>query len=359
MNDLIQLIEIIPGGIYQDVEFIRMKFKGLGPVSCEKRWEEIKPYIPKKGVVLELGSAEGYFTQKIAEASPDVLVWSIEENKQRAEIQKELLKLKGIKNVALCNYKMTANDLFCLSHTCEGIDLFLALSVFHHWRPLFTKLAISNIAKMIPNLIVEFPQKDISGAEFPDLTYPIMQDQYSHLDIFISRFYKMKALIGSSFLESDEDRPIWLFKKTRLHRHPLNSFFSRHWQELLWGRTRCNRLDYENKKWKLKRKVEMESETYDRPSEPWIPGLNLFNLLQFGMIYPELPWLKQEIEMKYNLLINKDKKPTEIGLKNCLLTPNGVKVIDWDHNDPHYDPDFARAEVEKTIKELTENYEKT
>jgi len=348
-----KLIKDIPGGIYQDIILKKQKIQGACPVSCWKRWKQIRLDIPIQGVVCDLGSAEGYFTLKIAQTRPQVLVWSIEENPERAQIQKELLKLHKIKNVVLCNSRFNDIDLYLLSECVEGIDLFLILSVFHHQLPEISQRMVEHMAKIAPKIIVEFPKLfPMVNNDFPDLTQAILQNQYSNFDKILHKNYIYIEKIAENFCgqekEFEEKRVIYYGKNFNLKREFLGSYFSRYLMQR--GQTIYNKLAFGNRGWVLKRKFEPKNLIYDRPIEKWISGLNLYNLLQFNLIYPEQEDLEKEIREKYMALLT--HKPTEIGLKNCLYTSHGVEPIDWKHNDPHFNFKTFESEIEKTIQEL-------
>lgn len=336
--------------LYQDVETNKQTVKGVCPVDCLTRWKQIKPFIPKAGVVLEIGADCGYFTAKIAEAYPNTLVWAFEIS-DRWKIAKELFEQKKLYNVVLCNWELTPRDLFCLTHNVEAVDLVLALSVFHHFLPGHTRQAIKWLSQMWPRLIVEYPVKTEHGNKFPDLSYETMQDQYSNLHYLFNNYNKKKT-IAENRIDANETRRICYLEKKRIERDNLCSWFTRDLEDP--QRPLNNKLIYERNQWALYRKAEANSLFYELAQKPWVPGILLYNALQFNVQWPPKKWIEAQVENKYKELIEAGENVTEIGLRNCVFTAQGIEVIDWEHDHPYYSKDIAFQEVKKTFKELND-----
>jgi hypothetical protein len=331
---------------YQDIELNnKILVKGLAPVSCERRWNQIKNQIEGRSVILEVGSDVGFFTKRLAKKFPTSIILSFEESK-KALIQKELLRAEGIKNVLLFHQKFWLKELEMITSSCEAIDYAMFMSVFHHHPPKETLQMIDLVFKNIPHLITEHPVlKEHDGGEFPNNTDDLVQNQYSNLEKEIRKRFQRVDLVGQTTLDGLEDRKIFHAYNSHLIRPNQTSVI--HEEEINDEKLKHNKLEYWHGYWTLYRKYEPEDKEHTRPPENWKHGMSAYDAHMFNLIYPQREWWVEESEIAYGDLIEKGLNVTEIGPTNLIFTTGGLQAIDWDHQNEHYTRSWAEQEIEK------------
>lgn len=346
---MINTAQLEKDGVYQDIELNgKIIVKGLCPVGCEKRWQQIKPVLRGRNVILEVGSDTGFFTKRIAKEFSTSVILSFEKS-EKALIQKELLKAEGIKNVILFHQPFWLNEMEMIAQSCEAIDKIMFLSVFHHHIPQETLRMLDLISRNIPALITEHPVLNpVEGKEFPDRTDDFIQNQYSNLGKEISKRFEYMQFLGQTTLQGTEDRKIYHSYNSHLVRPELPSVVSE--ERVTDPKLLTNKLEHWYEHWTLHRKWEPTDIDYSRPPESWTPGFSAYDAMQFNCIYPEKDWWKEQSDLAYTDLIEQGANVTEIGPTNLIFTPWGLKVVDWDHQNPHYTPAFAYSEIEKLKK---------
>ena len=331
MTDLTKLKKLLEGHTaYQDIEIDGQVFvKGMR--ECKSRWNIIRPHIKRNTVIMDVGSDLGYFTSKIAETFRDSLVISLERSEKGAQIQKEILKLKKLSNVVLCNHAIDTPTLECLNNTVEGIDTFLVPSVFHHYPLEKTKEFLSCISKFCPELIIEIPH--VWNA--PDVTGV----QYTNFDKELKNYYRNVEFIGESQLGAGQSRKFYKAWNTHLTREALTPTFDFGLDEKM--KHRVHKLAYDNGKW-MHSKMSVTGGPYDVNTD-WIPGFSPWTLLHWNLIYPDPEWWQKNALAAYQKLIDKKLPVGDVRVQNLLVTHQGIVAIDWAHNDP---PETAKRHLE-------------
>jgi len=301
-EELKQMIKDCKGG-YQPVE-IDDEHITDGWRACEDRWNIIKQRLKQGQVIMDIGSYFGYFGVKIAREFSKSLVWSIEANGPAVNVQREVIKLNKLNNILLSHRALSVNDLLRLSRTAEGIDVILALSVLHEWPRDQLRNILYLFSRIAPELIIEVDNKNE--------TYPGKQDIVS-LDYnnILRFFYDDVQLIGHSKSVKGFERPIYYCKNKQLIKNNVTSYFT---GESGFGNpAKRHNIKFSFDNWVLDDRKE------------WTQGLNLSNMLHFNLIWPEniihqaaCEWFKI-----------KDQGPTDITLKNVLITAQGLKLIDY------------------------------
>ena len=278
---------------YQDVELNGTTIvNGKCPVSCERRWHQIKSSFAGRNVILEVGSDVGFFTKRLAKEFPTSVILSFEKS-DKALVQKELLRAEGIKNVLLFNQPFWIGEMERLAQSCEAIDTVTFLSVFHHHEPMESLRMLDLLSRNIPNLITEHPiVNPVETTEFPDRTDDFIQNQYSNFEREIKKRYESVQYLGHTTLQGIEDRKILHSSNRHVLRAGLATTI--HKQRVGDRRLVQNRLDYWYGHWTLHRKYEPEDKAYTRPTEGWIPGFSAYDAHQFNLIYPEKKWWQED-----------------------------------------------------------------
>lgn len=134
----------------------------VGVRQCEQRWQLIQPIIANIGpkpVIVDIGSAQGWFPITIAGEFPDAHIISVEEDVDAASLQRELLAANGISQVRLINERWDGHNLHPFG---IGVDVTLMLSVLH-WMDNPAE-AFQSALDMSDVVIVESPDPNDVGA---------------------------------------------------------------------------------------------------------------------------------------------------------------------------------------------------
>jgi hypothetical protein len=323
-------------GFYQTVDIKGVEYKGCR--DCDKRWQAIKPYVNKNSVVMDIGSNYGYFSHKIAKLHPDCLVWSIESDSKRAEIQKMVLTENDIKNIVLSEYELKLNDFVQLARGAEGIDTILALSVIHYFPPEDLPHIIWLMSMIAPNLIIEPPSVEESQVAEKDNV-----NKMGLIENYLNLFYESVDKIGESPSPKDKTimRPIYRAENKSLFRKGVVGYIG-------GEMGRSHNISFNNG-WKLDKKRK------------WQVGLNLVNLIHFNLIYPHRDRLIARAGERYFDILKTKFAPTDVRPWNCLVTPFDVEVIDYKErtgvyeNWEKYQKDVANWSPEDFADRIKEN----
>jgi SAM-dependent methyltransferase len=281
---------------YQDV-YVGEELYQFGVRKCQPRWDAIKCLIPPRGVVLELGSAQGYFTREIALEYPDSLVVAFECDEASCNLQKAIFEAEGIYNVVLCQHRLTASNLAKWVDCVEGFDMVLALSVLHHFPPEDLCWLWRNLRGVAPDIIIEVTgegEDEACGGEAKELArslarfLDVVTTSDSHLGDYGRKIYASVGKSGS-IVRSAVDAYMGV-------PHEGNTKFDLKWDGY----------------WKLKGKR-------------MVPGVNVWNLLQFNPVWPEREWWQAQAIAAYRgLSFKSDVRPW-----NLIVTSNGLRAIDY------------------------------
>lgn len=281
--------------IYQDIELDGEKI-ARGKRACRKRWDMIKPHLKNHDVIMDIGSALGYFTHKIAKELPDSLTVSFEADPKACEIQKKIYEHEGIYNLVLCQHKLKKSDLDKWINCVEMFDVILALSVLHHYPKNLVRSVLKNLCKLTPLLIGEVPHPSEEGAP-GKASAEIVRKLIRH---------KVKWIGSTSSPHSSSTRGIWI-KSCNPSRRELDGYFGVSHK----NRNKYN-LRHKDGEWLLNNKSI-------------IHGVNVWNLLHFNVIWPPPSWWKTQARAAYDALIEKsDVRPW-----NLIFTSTGLKAIDY------------------------------
>lgn len=317
--------------IYQDIEVYDKKL-WKGKRDCEKRWEAIEPYLSPESVIIDLGSSTGFFTRRIAKKYPSSLVISFECMDAEAELQKKILELEGIHNVVLLKHRLNYEEVKKWVECVDCVDMLIALSVFHHFPSKVVYDILHNLSRFIPKVVAEVPKKretEACGQGSVLQLHPFdktlnscwatvkkIADIPSHLGDNERSVYFGKKIISRSGLLAYWDSPNTISKHT------------------------CS---YVGGKWQVGSK------------ENYIPGVNVWTLLQLDPIWPLSDWWVKECRKEWDRVLENNDYVSDCRPWNMLFTADGLKAIDYTDKFPKGDKaEFKEGDVDKVCKVLTE-----
>lgn len=311
-DNILKLIDKLPE-VYQDIKF-NGELLAKGVRDCQDHWTTIRERIGSHDVVLDLGSSVGYYSHKIAQEFPDSLVISFESDPIMCQIQREIYKAEGIYNVVVCNHRLSADDLRLWVKYVDCFDTTLALAVLHHYPEDEVSSVFNNLRVLSGQIIGEVPaseEVEACGAGAKTEALKIAEDQ--------QRIGSFSSHLG------DYKRNLWVTKHAQIDRLGLDAFYGvahmdRHKFDLTW-----------DKEWRINQKRI-------------IPGVNVWNLLHYNIVYPlEHWWIKQAQKAYDSLRFKSDVRPW-----NLLVTSRGLLPIDYMTKFPLRDPaEFKRADIIK------------
>jgi hypothetical protein len=275
----------------------------------KKRWNLIKPYIKENEVVIDFGSAIGFFSKKISEMGN--LVFSIESEKDL--VAKQIRENKDNRNLLISNKRFKLKDFQDLEKVPETIDTILMLSVIHHFdEDWFEVLKI--VSKLARKLIIEFPAENEKPAVNSHLCPFMNKVNLKGLFDHVEEIAKVKSHLGNYY------RSIFYCENKTFKRTGLENYIG--YKEAAGALTtdlfvsRLKRLEFKRNHWYLNDKKIFR-------------GLNLSNLFKLGLVHPTRDTLFEKIKSAYDQKLKTYDVVTDVRLWNCIITKNGVEAIDF------------------------------
>lgn len=285
---------------YQDISFNGKLYKGRR--ECSKRFDLIAPLFQPHDTVMDLGSSLGYYSHRLAKFLPDTLIVSFESDPIMVEIQKKIFKEEGIYNVIVCQHRLEAKDLVKWASCVEFFDKVIALSVLHHYPYPEVATAYNSLLTLSDNIIGEIPHKDEEKACGFETTKKMWQ------------MLGEKTVLGTCVSHLDGDREIWV-KTNTVKREKLDAFIG---------------VEHEDR-----HRFTAHENTLN--GKHIIKGLNLWNLHQFNIQWPDPKWWHSQIKSAYTMDKKSDVKPW-----NLLVTSNGLRAIDFSTSFPQGDQAYYK-----------------
>ena len=307
--------------VYQDI-VVNGEILAKGVRDCRSRWEIIKDHCGPHNVILEVGSAQGYFTTQMARTYPDSLIVSFESDSVSCEIQKEICRREGLYNVVVCNHRLSRLDLETLSDCVECFDVVLALSVLHHFSGDDVRSVYEAMIKLAPEVIHELPNQEENACG---------KDSVRHGDYG----YEGTTWLGSTSSHLSGERDIVQKENDHIQRKGVDAYFGvshedRHKFDLQcdWGTWRMN-------------------------DKFMTKGMNVHNLMQFNPVWPKARWWKEQARAAYHGLDFK----SDVRLWNLLMTSTGLKAIDYMTKFPDGDQaEYKLGDIHKLQEQIDENF---
>ncbi len=277
--------------------------------DCQERWNMIKPLLPKEGVLLDIGTAEGFFLKKIAEET-NLLAVGVEQKKNRAFWQYKWLNDSHKGKIVSCCFGMNREFSDKLMRVCDFFDITLILSTLH-W--INSDEFLKNISRISGKVIIEIPELDDYNATGQNFLNRIRRN-YGNISKYLNTITGRKVdYIGKVKAHTSKYRSLWLINGDYItERH-------------------IPHLDFEPK-CKTNYKIEYSNNRVhffkDFVEQSWTPGINLLTLKKMNIIFPKLDWWKNKIdEIVGDINKNCDKR-----IHNVIVARDKLFWIDINHH---------------------------
>jgi hypothetical protein len=145
---------------YQDALFKGKTLKGGR--SCEERWDMIAAYIPRSGMMLDVGSDLGYFSIRAALGNPELAVISLEAEETSTKTQSKVIQSHELTTICLLQGMLNSVAADCWSRRTDWFDLTLVLSISHWFDNPASVLR--SLSMMSDKLVVELLDPADHGA---------------------------------------------------------------------------------------------------------------------------------------------------------------------------------------------------
>ena len=335
--NLEQLIENLPE-VYQSIylggELVREGVRG----NDFERLEVIKNYIKPNQTILDIGSNIGFFTINLAKLFPDNIFVSVESQYSYVQLQQELIKLEGVKNIILIHSTMSTEWLVKAAQACTYFDVTLLLSILHHIPDAGNFL--TQLGQVSKSLIMELPHPD----ELKVCGKNVLKEQLTVEKISqVKPVFTKLSYESTTHCDDNLKRSFYYADSPNYHRTSIYPYI---------GYPQDPR-DYDiqsTEKGLLIKKTHL-----DRQIDA-IPGILLYDIAQIGSIFtPSYGALIQQIENEFDRL-EKLANIADIRPWNMLFTANGLRFIDCEYT-PDLDPSliFDKSYDFKIIKDYLEN----
>lgn len=297
------------GDDYQDTLDVDGNVVSSGYRDCDDRFGMLEPWLPTAGVVVDVGSNLGYFAGRVARERPDVFVWSIEGHAETADRQASIFAVDWPENLVLSNRPVRLVDLCRWARACEGFDTILALSVLHYFDADEIPEVLDLFGRLAGRVVVEWPRVDETGVANHDVVAAVDFERVLHF------LFDSVQHVGTARATTDPDleRDVYVAENYRIERDRLTPYVG-------GEASRPHLLRYERLRWRLDR----------RPVDEWIPGVNLYDLLSFGVVWPEPETLIEQAAHAYCDVIERHGAAHDVRPWNVLVGSHGVVPIDYD-----------------------------
>lgn len=277
-----------------------------GERDCEQRWQLLAPHLPRRGVMVDIGSNLGYFGLRATSECDELAVLSIESDRIIAQRQAALVDDNHADRVLLLQGELTAAACRSWADTCDTVDTTLLLAVLHWFDD--PDGALAALSSMSRQVLVELPHPDDVGA-----------CGQQHLERWRDPLEWCGQVTG---------RPAELIGRMARHTSGVDSYVVRIHGPVertprlpYWGGPEdADRADY---------RVRVEPER----TRLWVrghevthrDGLNLVNLMKLGaLVRPTTDQMAAQFDRALaDAAGHHDPLP-----HNCLWTPDGLAFID-------------------------------
>lgn len=309
---------------YQDAYYPARSSKGER--DCAARWLIVEPYLPPRGMLLDVGSNLGYFGLRATAERPGVAVVSIEADPVIARRQGEIADEHGTGRIAVLSGEVSAESTRTWAESCDWFDLTLLLSILH-WvdDPAAVVAALSS---MSGRMLCEVPDPADEGA---------------------CGQAKIAAWANPvAWFESVTDRPCRLVGRMERHTSSARSHVvlvegpvTRAAARPYWSSDRPEAGPYMFAHDGTDMRFTVRGE--DRI---WIPGANVHNLMKLGaLVSPRPEWW--QINAHRELEAHPDH-PDPLP-HNMIWGPDGIRLVDFEALDALHTPSDGLRTLEMNV----------
>lgn len=186
-----------------------------GERDCVDRWNLIRPELPDRGVLFDIGSAEGFFCKSVLEQT-DLFVLSLEKSQECIEVQKSWgKKYKNRLIISQCNFgNNNVEELAFLN-----VDVILLLSTLHWFED--PDFMLKNLFMISKKIIIELPEpveRSPHGKKVKEITGG---DIKSYLKKITGGSVKF---LGETKGRLSDSRRLWLIENDRNNISDVSSF---------------------------------------------------------------------------------------------------------------------------------------
>ncbi|HEY5315010.1 MAG TPA: class I SAM-dependent methyltransferase, partial [Pirellulales bacterium] len=148
-------------GVYQDVRWAGQTL-ARGRRDCNRRWELIRPLLPARGALLDVGSNFGWFGLAACETFADYVVASVEADEQSAGVQRQVLQSHALRRIALLTHPAGSRLADVFARSGQRFDAVLCLSVLHWMRN--HREFLTRLGPISGRMFIEHPDPREQGA---------------------------------------------------------------------------------------------------------------------------------------------------------------------------------------------------
>lgn len=192
--------------IYQDIVVNGVVVR-KGRRACLDRWKLIEPWLPRQGVLLDVGSNFGWFCVTACRERPSIVAASIEADQRSAAVQREVLAENNAHRVCLLTQRAGPKMAQVFANTQQRFAAMFCLSVLH-WIPSHREF-LRRMDSLVGRFFIEQPDPRESGAGDAALRREI-----GELESYLSTTFPDRKItkLGETISHRDEKlpRPLWL-----------------------------------------------------------------------------------------------------------------------------------------------------
>jgi len=282
---------------------------GTGERDCTERWDLIKKELPSNGVVLDVGSAEGYFTKCIAEQTNNLAV-SVVSRQQHRRTQARWCMNKDYEEKEKKKKKhIDFETIELLGKTPEWFDAILLLSILHWIKDATECLKILSTLGGV--LIIELPNLDDPKAGGQKFLREIKK--YGTMENYLRSVTQREVRkLGTVKAHTSKTRDIWIVEGD------------------IVTKVRIPHVQYTRKKPKYKRtytkiykdkKFSLIKNGGNVPKGQedckWKPGVNVVTLKLLQMVFPVNEYWLKKLEM---MIAKLPEGYNDVRMHNLIIT---------------------------------------
>ncbi|HEX3654413.1 MAG TPA: class I SAM-dependent methyltransferase [Pirellulales bacterium] len=194
--------------VYQDVRWAGQTL-ARGRRDCNRRWELIRPLLPERGALLDVGSNFGWFGLAACETFADYVVASVEADEQSASVQRQVLQSHALRRIALLTHPAGSRLADVFARSGQRFDAVLCLSVLHWMRD--HREFLTRLAPIAGRMFIEHPDPRELGAGIDRIRRQIGPIGRYLRELFPSRHAILLGRIPSD-RQAGASRELWMLE---------------------------------------------------------------------------------------------------------------------------------------------------